>query len=200
VSVGKETSRILLNLAHVEAISSVLSISQNTRLERTRNTSNTTSNPISNVLRVGKGDSRGSRSSLCGLVDVCGSKGRRTVVAAESVQFNVVADEVHVRVDAELEESGCALQAAGGCCAVDDFAGHGLDFVVAGELEGRADSVGSCGAVCSRSGSGSRSSTTLGVVDRGPATGRRRVLAEVGTGSLGVVDGLPSTWIFVLVW
>jgi len=160
VSVGEEASRVLLDLADVEAIGSVLAVSQQTCLERTGLAADSASNTIANINGVGEGDSRRTRSSLCGLVDVGGSGGGRAVLATEAVELDVVADQVEVGVDADLVETGCTGETASGGGAVDDLSGDSLDFVVAGEGEGGTGHLGCLGALC-----GGCTGTGLGVVD-----------------------------------
>lgn len=69
-------------------------------------------------------------------MDVSGRIGRRLVLSAESIEGDVVADDVLLRVDAELEETPAVGQATGELVlAVDDFSGGGLDLPSRGKGE-----------------------------------------------------------------
>ena len=80
-------------------------------------------------------------------MDVRGRLGRRLVVAAEAVNGNIVADDVFVAVNAELEEAACAGKTTCGCVLrVDDLSGGSRDAVSGSECKGRFK--GSRGRAC----------------------------------------------------
>lgn len=196
MSIGEETSRVLLDLANLETISGILPIRQNTSPERTLLATDRATNTVTNINRVGESDSRWTGSALCSLVDMCGCCGGRLVLAAEVVDFDVVADQIQVAVDADLKEARSALETSRRRCAVDDFSRNGLDFIVGSEGEGQSCHLGSFGTY-------GRCGTVLGVVDRSPAARGRRIfvkvlpsafgiLMQVCTGILRVVDGFPT--------
>jgi hypothetical protein len=130
VGVSKETAGVLLNLADVETIGSILSVGQQASLEGTLLAANAAADTIADVNGVGESDSGRTRSTLGSLVDVCGSCGGRLVLATEAVDLNVVADQVQLAVDTDLEETRGAGETTSGSCAVDDLVGGGLDLVV----------------------------------------------------------------------
>lgn len=196
MSISEETSRVLLDLANVETISGILSISQNASLKRTLLTTDRATNTIADIDRVRESNPRRSRSALGSFVDMCGCCGRRLVLAAEVVDFDVVADQIQIAVDADLKEARSALETSSRRCAVDDFSRNGLNFIVGSEGEGRSCHLGSFGTF-------GRCGTVLGVVDRSPAARGSRIFVEVlpsafgilmqvCTGTLRVVDGFPA--------
>jgi hypothetical protein len=189
VSIGKESLGIFFNLADVEAVGGILSVGQQASLERTLLAAHSAANTIANIDGVREGDSGRPRGTLGSLMDVCGCCGRRLVLAAEAVDFDVVADQVQLAVDTDLEEARGTGEATGGSCAVDDLVGGSLDFIVRGEGEGRARHLGSLGTF------GRCCGATLGVVDRTPAARGSRVRREVCTSALGVINGFPTALI-----
>lgn len=178
MSVAEEASGVHLDLADVESIGGIHTVHDDTGLERASQAADAASDIVADIRRVGECESGRTRCTLGRLVDVGGRESGRLVLATEVVQLDVVADEVHVRVDAELVKARSALKTASGGGAVDDLVRCCLDFVVAGELEG---ATGHLGAVLGSVLAGT------GVVDRLPSTGRRRVLVEVRPGAFGVL-------------
>lgn len=183
MGVSKEASRVLLNLTDVETVSGILSVGQQASLERTLLAANAAADTVADINGVGESNSGRTRSTLSSLVDVCGGCGGRLVLAAEAVNLNVVADEVQLAVDTDLEETRCTGETTSGSCAVDDLVGSGLDLVVRGELEGRGNCLGAFGRC---------SGAAFRVVDGPPATGGSRVGREVLSGALGVCDRFPT--------
>lgn len=69
-------------------------------------------------------------------MDVGGRVGRRLVLSAESIEGDVVADDILLRVDAELEQTPAVGQAAGELVlAVNDLSRSGLDLPSRGKGE-----------------------------------------------------------------
>lgn len=68
-------------------------------------------------------------------MDMRGRRSRAVEFTLEVVQRDVVADHVLCRINAEVESSGGACEAAGGFGAVDDFFGDGVDGLHRGEVE-----------------------------------------------------------------
>jgi hypothetical protein len=169
VSIGKEAFGVLFNLADVETVSGILSVGQQASLERTLLATHTAANTITNIDGVRESDSGRTRSTLGSLVDVCGCCGGRLVLAAEAIDLNVVADQVQLAVDTDLEETRGTSEATSGSCAVNNLIGGGLDFVVRGEGEGRTCHLGSLGAF------GRCCGASLRIVDRAPAARGSRV-------------------------
>lgn len=77
VSISKEASRVLLDLADVEAVSGILSVGQQASLEGTLLAADTAANAIANINGVGESNSGRTRGTLGSLVDVCGCGGGR---------------------------------------------------------------------------------------------------------------------------
>lgn len=70
-------------------------------------------------------------------MDVRSTRGRRLVVAREAVNGDVVADDVLVRVNAEVEHASASLKATSELVlGVYHLVGAGYDIVGRGELKG----------------------------------------------------------------
>ncbi|KAH0405537.1 hypothetical protein KCU89_g145, partial [Aureobasidium melanogenum] len=170
MSVSKESSGVLLDLADVEIVSSVLSVGQQASLGRTLLAANTAADTIADFDGVRESDSRGTGNTLGSLVNVCGDCGGRLVLAMEVVELNVVADEVQLAVDPNLEETRGTGEITSGSCSVDDLVGGGLDFVVRGEFGGTGNCLAAFGGCCG---------AALGVVDGSSAARRGVALMEI---------------------
>jgi len=105
VSISEETAGVLFDLADVESVSGILSVGQQASLEGTLLAANAAANTIANINGVGESNSGRTGSTLGSLVNVCGGCGGRLVLAAEAVDLNVVADQVQLAVDTDLEET-----------------------------------------------------------------------------------------------
>lgn len=80
---------------------------------------------------------RRARHAKAGLVNVGGTRGRRLVVAREAIDGDVVADDVLVCVNAEVEHASATLEATSELVlGVYHLVGAGNDIVGGGELEG----------------------------------------------------------------
>jgi hypothetical protein len=126
----------------VESVVSVHPVGHQARLGRTLLAANTAADTIANIDGVGESDSRGTGSTLGSLVNVCGGCGGRLVLATELVDLGIVADEVRLAVDINLEETRGIGEITNGSCAVDDLVGDGLDSVVRGGFEGEETASG----------------------------------------------------------
>lgn len=142
-----ESRRVRLNHANMKSLTRILSINHDSRGERTLKTSRTVPQRhiITNLLRVGERDPRRPRRALCRLVNMRRGGGRGIEFALEVVEGDVVADHVGRTVDAEMELTRSAGDAAGGFSAVDDFFGDGIDGLHGREGEELVGVEGVCG-------------------------------------------------------
>lgn len=110
VGVGEELLGVLLDLGDGKANAAVLSLHHDTSAEGALKAADSVAALfVANGVR--KGNSRRSRLALGSLVDVSGRVGGRLVVSTESIESDVVADNILVGVDAELEKALASLEA-----------------------------------------------------------------------------------------
>ena len=162
MGVGEELGRVLLDLSDREADTSVLAVSDDTSAEgsleaadsvaallvtdgvREGNTSLELACVSSHASLAIYGDlPRRSGLALGSLVDVSGSVGGRLVVSTEAVEGDVVADDILVGVDAELEETLASLESASELVVgVDNLVRSSMDFPSGSESEGNTAALG----------------------------------------------------------
>lgn len=142
--IGEEVLGVILDLLNIEAEAIVFASSRvvnasDKAIFASLDAANTAANALTarHLHGVGERDARRAGFAFDGFVDVRGGGGGRLVVALETGQGDVVADDVFFAVDAEFVQAFGALEAAGeGVVGVDDLVGSGVDFVGGGEGEG----------------------------------------------------------------
>jgi hypothetical protein len=109
VGVGEELRGVLFDLGDGEANAAVLSVHHNAGAEGALKAADSVA-ALLVTDGVREGNARRSGLALRSLVDVRGRVGGRLVVSTESVESDVVADDVFVGVDTELEEAIASLK------------------------------------------------------------------------------------------
>lgn len=104
MNIGKESRRILLDVCHLETSTGVHSIRKDPSLERASQAANAVPHIFvaGQRLWVGECDPRWARGTASGLVNMgcCGR--RRLIFSAKSVEGDVVANGISLRVYAEV--------------------------------------------------------------------------------------------------
>jgi len=103
VHIGEECRRVVFNLLHLEAGGSVLTIGNDTGLERTHHAPN--ADPllaVSDRNRVGESEAWRARLALGCLMNVGGGVSRRLVVTPEVLEDDVPADVILLAIDTIL--------------------------------------------------------------------------------------------------